>query len=162
MSDNIIIVGMPGSGKTTVGSMVARALGREFYDVDEYYKKKFGVSAAEHITENGEDFFRDRESDVIKELCGMSGVVISAGGGSVIRDENRKNMRENGFVVWIKRDLDKLPDGGRPMSLKKGVETLYKEREKFYKDASDIEIDNNGDVDKTVDMILASVGDLRV
>ena len=97
--------------------------------------------------------FRDIETEVLKALALKSNAVISLGGGAVIREENRKSVAKNSISVYIKRDLSLLQTDGRPLSVKKGVETLFSERKDFYETA-DITVENNGDINDTIKEII--------
>ncbi len=143
---NIILIGMPASGKSTLGRLVSASLNREFIDTDEEIYKRTGNTPAEIIMALGERAFRDIESRVCYDLGKLSGVVISTGGGSVLREENREDFKQNGTIFYIKRDLDKLITKGRPLSQDKGLDKLFEERRAIYEGLCDFEIDNNGDV----------------
>ena len=156
---NIILVGMPGCGKSTVGKKIAAALGREFLDSDEEIKKETGKSPAEWITEEGEAKFREIESKVLENLGKQSGKVIATGGGVVTVPENKNLLRQNGSVFFINRDLNLLATKGRPLS--GGIEVrqaLYEKRLHAYRDFCDEEITSNGDltIEKTAEMIINS------
>lgn len=140
---NIILVGMPGCGKTTVGKSIANLLNREFVDIDELIFEKYSISPGDIIRENGEAYFREIETKLLKDEALKTGRVISTGGGAVTISENRYYIRENGLVVYIKRDLEALSTDGRPLSGTLGVEELYKIRKGLYEEVSDIEVDNN-------------------
>lgn len=143
---NIILVGMPGSGKSTVGKLIADITEREFYDTDDYITKITGKTPEQIILQNGEEEFRKTETDAMRELSKKSACVIATGGGSVIKKENRILMRQNSNVVFIERDIDKLATDSRPLSTgKSALENLYYQREKFYRDVSDITVTNSDD-----------------
>ncbi len=119
---NIILIGMPGSGKSTVGQYLAELLGREFYDSDGEISKK-GESPAEIIEKYGEEHFRRVETQTLSEICKKSGCVIATGGGAVTREENYDIIHQNGVVVFIDRDIERLSTNGRPLS-QGGIEKL--------------------------------------
>ncbi len=150
---NIVLTGMPGCGKSTVGKILSQKLGREFFDTDEEIFNSCGKTPAEIIKGQGEDAFRNIESEVLQKLCCYSGAIISCGGGSVIREINRKNIRANGLTFYIKRDLNLLSLEGRPLSKDNGVEKLYRERKELYEQA-DITVENNGEIENTVEEII--------
>ena len=104
---------------------LAKALNKEVYDSDEEITKKTGKTPAQIILESGEKAFRDIESEVIKGLSVKSGAVISLGGGAVLRDENVINLKRNGTMVYIKRDLNLLTCKNRPLSKEQGIEKLF-------------------------------------
>ncbi len=127
---NIVLVGMPGSGKSTVGQYLAEVLGREFYDSDEEISKK-GESPAEIIEKYGEERFRKIEMETLSELCKKSGCVIATGGGAVTREENYDIIHQNAMVVFIERDIERLSTSGRPLS-QGGIEKLQQMYEVRY------------------------------
>jgi len=155
--DNLILIGMPGCGKTTVGQLLAAQTGRGFLDVDQYLKGILGPIPAFFET-HGEEAFRKEETKVIQQFCSSSGMVISTGGGSVTREENFDLLRQNGTVIWLQRDLELLATHGRPLSALPGVYVLYEQRKEQYAHFSDLRIDNNGTLQQTVDAILQTVG----
>ncbi len=112
---NIVLIGMPGSGKSTVGQYLAEMLDREFYDSDEEISKK-GETPAEIIEKYGEEHFRSIETETLSDLCKKSGCVIATGGGAVTREENYDIIHQNGAVVFIDRDIERLSTKGRPLS----------------------------------------------
>lgn len=137
---NIILVGMPGCGKSTVGRALAEITGRRFYDTDEEITKAIGRGPGEIIKEDGEAALREIESEVLARLTRESSLVIATGGGAVIKRENRRRMRENGTVVFIERPLDELSSDGRPLSQQKSADALWDERKEFYLGAADITV----------------------
>ena len=130
---SIVLIGMPGCGKTTVGRRLAERLRRDFRDVDEMIVKRDGRPIPRIFAESGEDYFRDLETAVIEELSIEHSLVIATGGGSVLRPRNRDLLRRNGFIVWLNRPIDRLPTKGRPVSQAKGVEAIFREREPIYR-----------------------------
>jgi shikimate dehydrogenase len=152
---NIVLVGMPGSGKTEIGRLAASALGREFIDTDRLIIDKAGMDIPDIFSHYGEPHFRKLESEVIAESCKLSGKVIATGGGSIMSKENRLNMKQNGFVCFLQCDLNKLQTAGRPLS--KSTDALirmYRERLPLYKECSDAVVYNNGSDSNTVNAIL--------
>ena len=141
---NIVLVGMPGCGKSSVGAELAKISGRKFVDADEYLRENYGMSAAEMINQKGEEYFRLQESAVLKELGKQSGLVIATGGGCVTREENYAHLHRNGKIFWIQRDLDKLPTEGRPLSQAGKLAEMYEKRAPMYERFADYIIDNNG------------------
>ncbi len=141
---NIVIVGMPGSGKSTVAGILSEMTGRRLVDTDEEIVKNAGRSIPDIIKEDGEKAFRDMETEAIKNAGKMSGIIISTGGGCVIREENRDMMRQNGRVFRLERDVSLLPKEGRPLSLSGDLHEMYLQREPYYKAASDFTIRNDG------------------
>lgn len=98
---NLFLVGLPGAGKSTLGRQLARRLRKPFVDADTELEKRLGVSIATIFEIEGESGFRDREQDVIADLTAMEGVVLSTGGGAVIRPDNRVRLRDNGTVIYL-------------------------------------------------------------
>lgn len=134
---NVILIGMPGCGKTTKGKIIAEKLGREFIDADEETEKLLGTPIPEFIRSHGEDAFRRAETEALANICKLSGKVIATGGGCVTRQENLPLLRQNGRIVLILRDLSELPTSGRPISQGRGLEALFKEREPLYRAFAD-------------------------
>ena len=150
MKPNITMIGMPSSGKSTVGRELALRLKKEFKDADTVLEDKYEISIPEIFEREGEQGFRDKESAVIAELSKERGLVISTGGGAVLREENRKALRQNAVTVFLKRDIEKLSLDGRPLSKsREELYSMYKRRLPFYEEASDITVDNNGDIEET-------------
>ena len=147
---NIILIGMPGCGKTTVGRALAEALGRPFFDADEILERQVGCPCAELLLRAGEEAFRREETAVLTKLGKRSGCVIATGGGCVTREENYPLLHQNGQLVRLLRDLELLPVGGRPISRAVPLPTLAAQREPLYRRFADITIDNNGTVVQTV------------
>ncbi len=158
LTKNIIIIGMPGCGKTTVGKRIATALDRPFYDADEIFEKTYEISPAEVITNEGEEVFRQMEHRIAIELGKMSGAVISCGGGVVTREYNYPALHQNGTIVFLQRELAKLSKKGRPLSQSKPVEALYAERAAAYARFADITVKSTEIPDKTTELILSRLG----
>ena len=156
---NIILVGMPGCGKSVVGKRIAEMLGRPFFDADDEFLTMHGVTPAEAINMLGEGRFRDLEHETLSELCKRSGAVIATGGGAVTRMENYDALRQNGMVVYLRRELSKLSSNGRPLSQKNGVESLYESRRELYERFAHIAVDSTEDVDLTAELIIEKIKD---
>ena len=150
---NLALIGMPGAGKTTVGKELAVKLNKKFIDLDEEIKSSIGKSPAEIILSDGEERFREIETQVLKNVLLNSNAVISLGGGAVIKQENRRLLGLNAITVYIKRDLSSLGLENRPISKDKGVEKLFAERKPYYESA-DIWVDNNGAINDTLKEIV--------
>ena len=129
---NITLIGMPGSGKTTLAKRIAAITGRKLVDLDYAYRDKFGMTSAEAISGLGEDVFRDNECEVAAEVLPESGLVISCGGGIVTRPENKFYARCNSYVIYLERPLETLSDHNRPVSIQHGVEKLFSQRKEAY------------------------------
>ena len=125
---NVILIGMPGSGKTTVGTGAAARLGRTFLDADAVLEQKAGMPIPEIFRLEGEEGFRQRETAVLAELGKQSGLVIATGGGCVTRPENYPLLHQNGMIFCLTRDLSRLPISGRPVSQALGAEEIYRRR----------------------------------
>jgi shikimate kinase len=118
------------------------------------FLEKFNISPSDYILKYGETAFRERESEVVKEIAKTTGAVISTGGGVVEREVNIQNLKINGAIIYIMRDADKLIEDGRPLSSTVGVHALFERRKQKYLDYSDIAVDNNGEIENTNKEIL--------
>ena len=141
---NIVLIGMPGCGKTVIGKRIAALCGREFFDIDKEIEKKAGKSIPDIFASDGEEAFRLLETECCAEICSGTARVIATGGGVVTRERNRDILRQNSVVVYISRDLSRLATGGRPLSQAHSAGELYSERAPMYKEWSDIKIVNSG------------------
>ena len=155
---NIVLIGMPGCGKSTVGRLLAEKLNRPLCEADAEIVKAAGRVIPEIFASVGEAGFRKLETSVLRELGKRSGAVISTGGGCVTREENYDLLHQNGVIVWLKRDLDRLPKEGRPLSLKNDLRDMYARREPLYARFADMVIDNDGGLDETLGAILEVLG----
>ena len=156
---NVVLTGMPGSGKTTVGTIIANKLGKAFYDSDEEFTKKYGTPS-DYIKANGEKAFRDAESEVIAELChNVVGSVISTGGGAILRSENIVALRGNGKIYFIDRDIDDIiPTSDRPLSSNKEMlQKRYNERYGIYVGTCDVHVKNDGTAEELADRIIEDI-----
>jgi shikimate dehydrogenase len=153
---NIVLIGMPGSGKTTVGRLLARMTNKTFTDSDFVFKEDFGFSPAECIETNGEEDFRDKEAEVIAKLSAGNRTVIATGGGAIKREENRKALQRNGFIVYIQRNLSNLSTQGRPLSMGEGrIQKLFEERRAIYEELADFVVSpKEGDPEDTAKEII--------
>ena len=154
--ENIVLIGMPASGKSTVGRMLEKKLSRKVFDSDKYIEHREKISIPEIFATKGEEYFRDLESCVIKELSTKSGIIIATGGGSVLRDKNVDNLKKNGRLYFIDRPLTKLiPTSNRPLaSNAKDIEKRYNERYGIYSRVADVRIDSNTSAPITADKII--------
>jgi len=151
---NIALIGMPSSGKTTLGKLLAKQLGRTFVDLDDAIVKADGRSIPDIFAAGGEDAFRARETAALAELGKRSGAVLATGGGSICREENYPLLHQNGTIFWLQRDLALLPKDGRPISQRSDLAALYAQRAPLYARFADAVIDNNGTPEETVRKIL--------
>lgn len=147
--ENIVLIGMPSSGKSTVGKEIAKRLGRDFYDTDELIEKKSGMTISQIITSMGEEIFRRIESDIVNELATRTGIVIATGGGVILREKNIHALSQNGRIYFLDRPLKLLlPTKDRPLtSTKEALTKKYNERYTNYEKCADVKIDASGDVD---------------
>ncbi len=153
-TENIILIGMPGCGKTTAGRLLAERLGRPFADCDAFIEREAGMSIPEIFDDEGEAGFRKRETAALRELGRQSGTVIATGGGCVTVEENYPLLHQNGVIVCIRRALDALSTDGRPLSASTGVEALYEKRRAAYERFADASVENAGSEDELLRAIL--------
>ena len=151
--ENIILIGMPGCGKSSVGKALAAALNRTFLDADEEIVRRAGCSIPEIFAAQAEAGFRRLESAVLADLGKQSGIVLATGGGCVTRPENYPSLHQNGCIVWLTRDLSLLPTDGRPMSQANSPEALWETRKALYDQFSDIKAANDGTISECVNAI---------
>lgn len=154
---NIVIIGMPGSGKTAVSTMLAERLGRKIFDTDTIVSEKAGMTIPEIFAAQGEAGFRKLETEATAEVGKLSGNIISTGGGVVTVADNYELLHQNGVIVWIERDTNKLARDGRPISLSSDLNELYAARFPLYECFADIKADNNGDINDTVNAIMEMI-----
>lgn len=140
---NIYLIGMPGCGKSTVGKILAGRIGYAFCDLDKVITEETGMKPGEIITERGEDAFRAVETEALTRISCKSGYVVATGGGVVTRAENKKLLKTNSVVVYIRRELNELATEGRPISKMRSLKDIYEERRENYENWSDITEDNN-------------------
>ena len=150
---SIVLIGMPGCGKTTVGRALAEKLGRTFVDLDEEIVRRAGMSIPEIFAREGEAGFRERESALVREFGEHTGLVVSTGGGVVTRRENYIPLKQNGLLLHLRRDPAALPTDGRPLSQATAPEELWRRRAPLYAAFADGEIDNNGPLAGTLEQI---------
>jgi len=137
--ENLVLIGMPGSGKTAVGHILAEKTGLPFCDSDQLIVEKAGKPITEIFRDSGEQVFRDLESEVIRDLSLHGGTVVSTGGGAVLRPENVTALKQNGRLFWLDRNPDALiPTDDRPLAdTADKIKRLYAERQPIYKSAAD-------------------------
>ena len=141
---NLILIGMPGCGKSTLGKQTAQALGRQFVDLDAEIEKTAGP-IPDIFARQGEAAFRDLESQVIRQFGKESGLVIATGGGAILRRENVRALRQNGVVAWIQRPIEYLSRKGRPLSTDDGaLRRMAETRTPLYQAAADFTVCNTG------------------
>lgn len=152
--ENIILVGMPGCGKSTVGQLLAQKVGKKFVDADTEIINAAGKSIPEIFQTEGEDGFRRWETGVLEQLGQRSGLVIATGGGSVTREENYPLLHQNGTIVWLMREISALPTDGRPLSKVGQLEQMYAIRKPLYERFADRIISNDGAPEDAVQKIM--------
>ena len=152
--ENIILIGMPGCGKSTVGRALGGALHRKFVDADQVLEAQAGKTIPEIFAEAGEAGFRALETETLAGLGKESGLVIATGGGCVTREENYPLLHQNGRIFFLRRSLQKLPREGRPLSQGADLAQMYEARREKYRRFADCAIDNDGSLDETVEEIL--------
>ena len=146
---NIVLIGMPGCGKSTLGLALAELTGRESIDLDQRVVEKAGCPIPQIFAEQGEPAFRDLEREVTAEIGKLSGKIILTGGGVVKDRRNYAPLHQNGRIYHLMRDLSVLPTDGRPISQSTDLTVLWREREPLYTAFRDAVIDNNGPVEET-------------
>ena len=158
-TDNIYLIGLMGAGKTTIGRQLAKALQLPFYDSDKAIEEQTGVDIPTIFEYEGEEGFRAREQNMIAELTQIDGIVLATGGGAILREANRKELTENGFVVYLQCSVDKIlqrtkRDTQRPLlnteNPRERIEKLFSEREPVYLSCADFKIETSSMQSKTV------------
>ncbi|MDD6200324.1 MAG: shikimate kinase [Firmicutes bacterium] len=152
--ENIVLIGMPGSGKSTIGAILAEKTGRKLADADAILTKKAGRSIPEIFASDGEEGFRALETEVLAELGKQSGLILATGGGCVTRERNYSLLHRNGTVFCLERSPDKLPTDGRPLSQAADLNEMYRRRRPMYHRFADFSIDNNGTAEAAAATIL--------
>ena len=151
---NLVLVGMPGCGKTTVGRELSRLTGRALLDLDAEIVRRAGKPIPDIFRGEGEAAFRDLESRVLAEVTSdRNGWIIATGGGAVLRAENREAMRRTGRVCFLRRELELLPTDGRPLSQAGSLEEMYRRRLPLYQQAADFQVENQGSPQETAQEI---------
>lgn len=159
-TQSVALIGMPGAGKTSCGRRLARLLGRPFVDIDEAVRTETGRSAAEIIERDGEDSFRRVETEVTGRYAARSGLVIACGGGVVTREENRDLLRQNATIVFLDRPTSELSSEGRPVSQRRGIEELARERLPLYRAWADVTVECTGSAAGDAEKIAGLLGAL--
>lgn len=152
---NIVLIGMPGCGKSTVGRLLAGKLGRSFVDADETIVELAGKPIPRIFAEDGEEVFRNWETKALSMLGKQSGLVIATGGGCVTRQVNYGMLHQNGRIYWLQRTLDALPTDGRPLSQANKLSEMYAVRRPMYEAFADHIINNN----KSMEAVVKEIGD---
>jgi len=157
--ENIVLIGMPGCGKSTVGKLIAERLGREFIDTDEVIVKRSGEEIKDIFASKGEKVFRDMETEAVKEVSDRGCRVIAVGGGAVLRDENVRYLKKNGRLIFLDRPVEQLiPTESRPLaSDKEAIMTRYRERYPRYTSVADDMLKTDGIIEHACDGVLRIV-----
>lgn len=155
---NLVLIGMSGGGKTVLGKLAAKKLGKTFVDTDKEIVKRIGMPIADFFAKEGEPAFRKIETEVLHDFSSQNNLVISTGGGIVKNPLNVEYLKRNGRIVWLKRDADLLQSGnGRPLAPDKAATLkLYKERLPLYTAAAEAIAENNGTAEEGLNAILAA------
>ena len=154
---NIVLVGMPGCGKSTIAKALAEKLSREIIDTDAEIVKNARMPIPEIFSTFGEGVFRSLEHNEIKAAGKLSGKIISTGGGTVTISDNYEPLHQNGIIVFIKRDINSLSRDGRPLSIGADLNKMYEVRLPMYEKFADIVVENGSDIDSCVDKIITLI-----
>ncbi len=154
--ENVVLTGMPASGKSTVGRMLADMLGRSFVDTDDMIVERAGMPIKEIFARHGEAYFRDLESEAVTEAAAKTSVVIATGGGAVLREKNVHVLKENGRIYFLDRPIELLvPTDSRPLSSDRAaIEKRYKERYGIYTSTADVHINGGATVTQVARSII--------
>ena len=160
MEKNIVLIGMSGCGKTTIGKMLLKELSMDFFDTDEMIEKEDGRKIKDIFKEDGEVYFRKLETESAKKASQFQNAIISTGGGMILKEENMKYLKKNSFVVYLKRSVEsikKTMDASNRPLLAEGLKKLYdmeKERGELYEKYADFTVINEGSPEETLKKIL--------
>ena len=151
---SIVLIGMPGSGKSSVARAIGSLTGREVVDSDVEIEKRTGRTPKEIILADGEDAFRKIETEVLADLTKQPGILLSCGGGVVVRPKNEALLKQNGRIYYLKRPLENLAVAGRPLSEQQSVQTLYEKRRALYEAFADATVDNVTTIEEAAQTIM--------
>ena len=158
---NIVLIGMPACGKSTIGYWLSKKIGYPLLDTDKYLEEKENRIISDIFSNEGEEYFRNLETKYLKELSEKEGLIISTGGGAVKKKENIDILKKNGIVIFLNReinDISKENHKHRPVLQDiNNIQKLYDERIDLYKKYSDIIIKNNDDMSIIVDRIITAL-----
>ena len=154
---NIVLIGMAGCGKSTIGKVLAEKLNKELVDTDQMIENVENMPIPEIIGKFGEVHFRNCENAAVILAGREKECIIATGGGVITRPENYNPLKQNGIIVFINRDADLLPTNGRPLSQMHGVKALYEKRMPLYRQFADVEVDGNGTIEEVADRILREI-----
>ena len=157
-TQNVVLIGMPGAGKTTVGKELSMLTGKDFIDTDEEIVKLAGKTIPQIFSEYGEEYFRELETKVLSNVCKERGKIIATGGGIVKLERNLFYVKQNGTVVCIDRDLSLLETFGRPLSTSiDALKKIKEEREPLYNNFADFTVKNVSSPNNTAEEILSKL-----
>lgn len=155
---NIVLIGMPGCGKSTVGKILAQKLQRELLDTDEEIVKADGRTIPEIFENDGEKFFRDLEAEAVETVGKQLSKIIATGGGAVIKKENRDALKQNSTIIYLKKDLSLLSLEGRPLSKDEdAVRKIYEARKDIYEAFADFTVEVDADAEKTAERVIKCI-----
>ena len=154
---NIVLIGMAGCGKSTIGKALSEKLQKDFMDTDEMIENAENKTIPQIIEKYGEDYFRCCENVAVNLAGKEKSCIIATGGGVVTRPENYMPLKQNGIIVFINRDAEKLPTKNRPLSQLHGVKELYEKRMPLYRQFAHIEVDGNGTVEEVAESIIKEI-----
>lgn len=154
---NLILIGMPGCGKSTIGQILAKLLNRKFIDADSEIINSTGMTIPQIFEQSGEAVFRQIETAVLAKLGMQSGIVIATGGGCVTKEENYHHLHRNGTIIWLKRDINELATDGRPLSKDGQLEKMYSIRKPMYENFSDFQVENQTTPDDAANAIISTL-----
>ncbi len=154
LTENIVLIGMPGCGKSTVGKYLADLLRKDFVDADAIIENRAEMPIPQIFSTYDEAVFRNIEMGVLRDFGMMSGLVIATGGGCVTKQENYSSLRQNGVVIWLKRDTESLPTDGRPLSQSSDLSQMLRVRGPLYEKFSDFTVENSGTPEETAERII--------
>lgn len=163
---NIVLIGMPGSGKTTVGEFLSNALKRPVIDTDSFISVKAKKTIPE-LFEKGEETFRSAETEAIQELAERENTIIPTGGGCILKEENMDALGQNGTIIFIDRSVENIiqdiEESNRPLLAngKERLYSLYQERIELYKKYADITVENTSTIDELLKKIIASLDEVE-
>lgn len=152
--ENVILIGMPGCGKSTVAAALGKALQMEVVDADAEIEKAAQKTIPEIFADGGETAFRKIETEVLRDIGKRTGIILSTGGGCVTREENYPLLHQNGKIIWLQREIAGLPTDGRPLSQKNDLAEMYKIRKPLYEAFADATIENNCSLSCTINSLL--------